>query len=201
MRLPITQIKPAIALLAALAVASAAAQNSTPLAQRSMDEVMAAVAQRYHKPLTGSPSRNGPRAERPTFVFTGKATRYLDQPYKSGAFRVIDEKQLISEQRAVFMLVSQIGLDGDDLMMDYDIPNTASYGTLRLTLNEENIKVTAEDSYRSSSGSRATYARLYGGVACRDNTEMAWRYNFYAQDRESGRCHQPHFPSSESPPQ
>ena len=40
MRLPITQIKPAIALLAAFAVASAAAQNSTPLAKRSMDEVL-----------------------------------------------------------------------------------------------------------------------------------------------------------------
>ena len=193
----------AIAACATLAAAGAAAQDApeaiTPLAKRSMNEVIGAIAKRYQKPLTGSPSRSGPRAEIPTIVLTDKATPYLSERYDSPAFRVIDEKKLISEQRAVFILISQIGLDGDDLMVDYNIPNTASYGSFRMSLDGNDIKIKPEESFRSSSGSRATYAQLYGGLACRDNSEMAWRYNFYSYDRESGTCPKPSFPASASP--
>ena len=184
----------ACVLTSLLPTAAHAQQNRTsgpPLAERSLDEVMGAIAERYRKVLTGSPSRSGPRAELPTFVMTEKALSYLNKDYRSTAFRVINESQLVQEQRAVFMLVSQIGLSGTDLLVDYDIPNTASFGSLRLTLDGDRIKVQQEESFRSSSGSRATYARLYSGVTCRDNTEMAWRMNFYNRDRESGICPEP----------
>jgi hypothetical protein len=46
----------------------------------------------------------------------------------------------------------------------------------------------SHDSYRSSSGARATYGKLYKGVACRDNTEMAYRWNYYTRNGSGGRC-------------
>ena len=88
---------------------------------------------------------------------------------------------------------------GPDILIDYEIPTNASSGTLRVKDQDGKLVFETKDSYRSGSGSRSTYARLYGGIACRDDREMAFRYNFYVLDRESGRCARPTFPDSSSP--
>ena len=69
---------------------------------------------------------------------------------------------------------------------------------LRIQDQDGKLVFKSEESFRSSSGSRATYARLYGGLACRDGTEMAYRYNFYGRSSESGACARPTFPGKDS---
>ncbi|MFC3216915.1 hypothetical protein, partial [Comamonas sp. JC664] len=48
--------------------------------------------------------------------------------------------------------------------------------------------------YRSSSGARATYARLYGGLPCRNGSEMAYRFNYADRYARSGECPFERFP-------
>ena len=47
-------------------------------------------------------------------------------------------------------------------------------------------------------GARATYARLYGGLPCRDGSEMAYRFNYAENFSRSGKCPVPVFPSTDS---
>ena len=84
------------------------------------------------------------------------------------------------------------------MLVEYDTPRNASYGILRIQAVDGKLVFKTEDSYRSSSGVRATYARLYGGQPCRDGTEMAYAYNYYANSSESGKCRAATFPGSDS---
>ena len=56
----------------------------------------------------------------------------------------------------------------------------AECNTLRAVLAAPAEAWTIERLARSVAMSRATYARLYGGQPCRDGTEMAYAYNYYA---------------------
>ena len=161
-------------------------------------ELFDALVQRFSRVLLASPTRSSPAPETAVVLLEGKAlplgAALLDTP----RWRVLTQTQLVAEQRAVFIIVTQLGKQGADMMVDYEIPANASSGTLRIQDQDGKLVFKSEESFRSSSGSRATYARLYGGLACRDGTEMAYRYNFYARSSESGACARPTFPGKDS---
>lgn len=161
-------------------------------------ELFDALVQRFSRVLLASPTRSSPAPETAVVLLEGKAlplgAALLDTP----RWRVLTQSQLVAEQRAVFIIVTQLGKQGADMMVDYEIPANASSGTLRIQDQDGKLVFKSEESWRSSSGSRATYARLYGGLACRDGTEMAYRYNFYARSSESGACARPTFPGKDS---
>ena len=161
-------------------------------------ELFDALVERFSRVLLASPTRSSPAPDTAVVVLEGKAVPLGAALRNTPRWRVLKQDQLVAEQRAVFIIVTQLGKQGPDMLVDYEIPSNASSGTLRIQEQEGKLVFTTEDSYRSSSGSRATYARLYGGVACRDGTEMAYRYNFYARSRESGACARPAFPGTDS---
>ncbi|HSD37447.1 MAG TPA: hypothetical protein VLC92_08045 [Rhodocyclaceae bacterium] len=167
--------------------------------KHSAQELFEALVQRFSGVLLASPTRRSPAPETAAVLLEGKALPLGPRLQSTATWRVLTQEQLVAEQRAVFIIVTQLGAQGPDMLIDYEIPTNASSGTLRAKDQDGKLVFEVEDSYRSSSGSRATYARLYGGIACREDTEMAFRYNFYALSRESGRCTRPTFPESSSP--
>jgi hypothetical protein len=177
----------------------AAPLHARDASKHSAQELFEALVQRFSRVLLAGPTRSSPAPETAVVLLEGKALSLGSRLQSTATWRVLTQEQLVAEQRAVFIIVTQLGAQGPDMLIDYEIPTNASSGTLRVQDQDEKLVFKAEDSYRSSSGSRATYARLYGGIACRDDTEMAFRYNFYALSRESGRCARPTFPESSSP--
>lgn len=165
----------------------------------STQELVDALVQRFSKVLLASPTRSSPSPDTAVVLLEGKAMPLASQLRNAAKWRVLTQDQLVAEQRAVFIIISQLGMQGPDMLVDYEIPSNASFGTLRILGKDDKLVFKSEESYRSSSGSRATYARLYGGLVCRDGTEMAHRYNFYARSSESGVCARPTFPGTDSP--
>jgi len=161
-------------------------------------ELFDALVERFSRVLLASPTRSSPAPETAVVLLEGKAVPLGAALRNTPRWRVLTQEQLVAEQRAVFVIVTQLGRQGRDMLVDYEIPSNASSGTLRIQEQEGKLVFSTEDSYRSSSGSRATYARLYGGVACRDGTEMAYRYNFYTRSSDSGACARPAFPGTDS---
>ncbi|GLS93326.1 hypothetical protein GCM10007918_06170 [Piscinibacter gummiphilus] len=177
----------------------AAPVHARDASSRNAQELFEALVQRFSRVLLASPTRSSPAPETAVVLLEGKALPLGPRLLSTATWRVLTQEQLVAEQRAVFIIVTQLGAQGPDILIDYEIPANASSGTLRVKDQDGKLVFETKDSYRSSSGSRFTYARLYGGIACRDDTEMAFRYNFYALDRESGRCARPTFPDSSSP--
>lgn len=161
-------------------------------------ELFDALVQRFSRVLLASPTRSSPAPDTAVVLLEGKAVPLGGRLKNTPKWRVLAQDQLVAEQRAVFIIVTQLGQLGPDMMVDYEIPTNASSGTLRIQDQDGKLVFKSEESFRSSSGSRATYARLYGGLACRDGTEMAYRYNFYTRSSESGACARPTFPSKDS---
>ena len=166
---------------------------------RSGQELFEALVQRFSPVLLASPTRSSPAPETAVVLLEGKALPLGPQLLSTATWRVLTQEQLVAEQRAVFIIITQLGRQGPDILIDYEIPTNASSGTVRVQDQDGKLVFKSENSYRSSSTSRATYARLYGGIACRDDTEMAFLYNFNVLSRESGRCARPTFPESSSP--
>ena len=177
----------------------AAPVHARDASNRTAQELFEALVQRFSRVLLASPTRSSPAPETAVILLEGKALPLGPRLLSTPNWRVLTQEQLVAEQRAVFIIVTQLGAQGPDILIDYEIPTNASSGTLRVKDQDGTLVFETIDSYRSSSGSRFTYARLYGGIACRDDTEMAFRYNFYVLDRERGRCARPTFPDSSSP--
>ena len=165
----------------------------------STQEIVEALVQRLSKSLRAGPTRHAPDNEAAIVVLAGKALNLRDRLRPVPGMRILSEQQVVAEQRSNFLILSQLGQQGPDLLLDYETPNNASFGTLRVQEREGKLVFKAEDTYRSSSGARATYARLYGGQPCRDGTEMAYRFNYADSYSRSGTCPVATFPSSDSP--
>lgn len=154
----------------------------------SDDEIFSAVVNRFKKPLQ---HRFNPAAtdERKPLLVLGPALKF-GAKIKSQAFTHLTQQELVAEQQAVFILITNArpDVERNALYVDYDIPSNASFGVLKVYPKDGVLVAESHDSYRSSSGARATYGKLYKGVACRDNTEMAYRWNYYGRNGASGRC-------------
>lgn len=154
----------------------------------SDDEIFSAVVDRFKKPLL---HRFNPAAtqERKPLLVLGPALKF-GAKIKSQTFTHLTQQELVAEQQAVFILVENARPDPDRsaLYVNYDIPSNASFGVLKVYPKNGVLVAETHDSYRSSSGARATYGKLYKGVACQDNTEMAYRWNYYERNGASGRC-------------
>ena len=154
----------------------------------SDDEIFSAVVNRFKKPLQ---QRFNPAAEgeRKPLLVLGPALKF-GKKIQSQTFTHLTQEELVEQQQAVFILIEKSGRDAErnTLYVDYDIPSNASYGVLKVYPKDGVLVAETHDSYRSSSGARATYGKLYKGVACRDNTEMAYRWNYYARNGLGGRC-------------
>ncbi|MEG0148592.1 MAG: hypothetical protein RR718_01315 [Comamonas sp.] len=164
----------------------------------STQELVEALTQRLAKVLRAGPTRDAPGGDAAIVLLEGKALPLKSRLQSVAGMRLLSQEQLVAEQRANFLIISQLGMQGPDILIDYETPNNASFGTLRVQEQEGKLVFKAEESYRSSSGARATYARLYGGLPCRDGSEMAYRFD-YASSSRSGKCPVPTFPSSDSP--
>jgi len=154
----------------------------------SDDEIFSAVVNRFKKPLL---HRFNPAAadERKPLLVLGPALKF-GKKVQSQTFTHLTQQELVAQQQAVFILVEKAypNPERTELYVDYDIPSNASFGVLKVYPKDGVLVTETLDSYRSSSGARATYGKLYRGVACQDNTEMAWRWNYYARNGSSGRC-------------
>jgi len=154
----------------------------------SDDEIFSAVVNRFKKPLQHrfNPAATG---ERKPLLVLGPALKF-GKKIQSQSFTHLTQEELVAEQQAVFILIENSGRDaeGSTLYVKYDIPSNASYGVLKVYPKDGVLVAETHDSYRSSSGARFTYGKLYKGVACRDNTEMAYRWNYYERNGSSGRC-------------
>ena len=148
--------------------------------------------------LLAGPTRDGAPNDAAIVLLQDKALALAPRLKSVPGMRVLTQEQLVAEQRANFLIITQLGSDGRDMMVEYDTPRNASYGVLRIQAVDGKLVFKTEDSYRSSSGVRATYARLYGGQPCRDGTEMSYAFNAYARSAESGKCRVASFPSSDS---
>lgn len=164
----------------------------------STQELIEALTQRFAKVLRAGPTRDAPGGDAAVVLLEGKALNLSTKLQSVPGMRVLSKEQLVAEQRANFIIVSQLGMQGPDILIDYETPNNASFGTLRVKEQDGKLVFKAEDSYRSSSGARATYARLYGGLPCRDGSEMSYRFD-YNGSSGSGKCPVPTFSRSDSP--
>lgn len=154
----------------------------------SDDEIFSAVVNRFKKPLQ---HRFNPVAagERKPLLVLGPALKF-GKKIQSQSFTHLTQEELVAEQQAVFILIENSGPDAERtaLYVKYDIPSNASFGVLKVYPKDGVLVAESHDSFRSSSGARATYGKLYKGVACQDNTEMAYRWNYYERNGSSGRC-------------
>lgn len=154
----------------------------------SDDEIFSAVVNRFKKPLL---HRFNPAAagERKPLLVLGPALKF-GKKVQSQTFTHLTQQELVAQQQAVFILVEKAypAPERTELYVEYDIPSNASFGVLKVYPKDGVLVAESLDSFRSSSGARATYGKLYKGVACRDNTEMAYRWNYYERNGASGRC-------------
>lgn len=179
-------------LLAVLLLWLASGAGALELQQQkfSDDEVFTAVVETFKKSLM---HRFNPSAsdERKPLLVLGPALKFRVK-VKSQAFVHLTQQELVAQQQAVFLLVHKAYPDPEHsaLYVEYDIPSNASFGVLKVSPSDGVLVTEVVDSYRSSSGARATYGQLYQNTACRDNTEMAYRWNFYEGrgNGASGRC-------------
>ena len=176
--------------LAALLLCAASSAGALELQQQkfSDDEIFSAVVNRFKKPLTHRFNSAATGEHQPLLVL-GPALKF-GKKIRSSSFTHLTQQELVEQQEAVFILVTRAYPDPERnaLYVEYDIPSNASFGVLKVHPQKGVLVVESMDSFRSSSGARATYGKLYEGVACRDNTEMAYRWNFYEGHRASGRC-------------
>ncbi|MEJ5031644.1 hypothetical protein [Comamonas sp. MYb69] len=190
------RITAASLLLAGLLASTAAGAKDA--SDYSAQELVEALTQRLSKVLLAGPTRDSPDNTAAIIVLEGKALALAPRLQSTPTMRVLSREQLVAEQRANFLIISQLGQQGADILVDYETPNNASFGTLRIQDKDGKLVFKAEDTYRSSSGARATYARLYGGLPCRHGSEMAYRFNYADRYARSGECPVARFPSSDS---
>jgi hypothetical protein len=188
----------AVPLLLACLLASTAA-CAKDASDYNTQELVEALTQRLSKVLLAGPTRDSPDNTAAIIVLEGKALVLAPQLQSTPGMRVLSKEQLVAEQRSNFLIISQLGQQGPDMLVDYETPNNASYGTLRIQQKDGKLVFKAQDTYRSSSGARATYARLYGGLPCRNGSEMAYRFNYADRFVRSGECPVARFPTSDSP--
>lgn len=178
----------AAAILLCLSAASPARALELQNQNFSDDEIFSAVVNRFKKPLQ---HRFNPAAagERKPLLVLGPALKF-GKKMQSQSFTHVTQQELVAEQQAVFILVEKAAPDPERnaLYVNYDIPSNASFGVLKVYPKDGVLVAESHDSYRSSSGARATYGKLYKGVACQDNTEMAYRWNYYIRSGSGGRC-------------
>lgn len=154
----------------------------------SDDEIFTVVVNKFKKSLLHRFNSAAAGERKPLLVLGPKLT--FSTKIKSQSFIHLTQQELVAQQQAVFILITKAhpDLERNALYVEYDIPSNASYGVLKVHPENGVLVAEIEDSYRSSSGARATYGKLYDGVACRDNTEMAYRWNYYEDNGLSGRC-------------
>lgn len=177
-------------LLAALLLCAATSGWTLELQKQefSDDQIFSAIVNRFKKPLQHRFDTAATGDQKPVLVL-GHALKF-DKRMVSKSFIHVTQQELVAKQEAVFILVTKAApdLESNALYVDYDMPSNASYGVLKVYPKDGVLVAETEDSFRSSSGARATYGKLYEGVACRDNTEMAYRWNYYERRGASGRC-------------
>jgi hypothetical protein len=182
--------RPFIAATAALLLCAASSVGALELQRQNFsdDEIFSAVVNQFQKSLL---HRFNPAAaaERKPLLVLGPAIKFSAK-VKSQSFTHLTQQELVAQQEAVFVLIKSTHRDAERnaLYVQYDIPSNASYGVLKVYPKDGVLVAERTDSYRSSSGARATYGQLYEGVACRDNSEMAYRWNTYEGDGPSGHC-------------
>lgn len=180
--------------LSCLLLPAAQARNA---AEYSTQELVEALAQRMAKLLTKGNAASGSPSDAAIVMLEGKALPLAGKLQSTPGMRVLTEAQLVAEQRANFLIISQLGMQGPDILIDYETPGNATFGTLRATSEDGKLVFKREDTFRSSSGVRARYAKLYGGQPCREGSEVAYAYNEYTRSSASGKCHVTHFPSND----
>ena len=186
------------ALIAAACAQLPAAQARNASDYSAQELVEALVLQRFEKVLRSGPYRDAPPKGEALVLLEGKALSYASEIQSVPGMRVVTLQQLQAELRSNFIIISQLGKQGADMLVDYYMPQSASYGTLRLQDQDGKLVFQSVHGYRSSSGSRATYARLFGGLPCRDGSDMAYRFAYTGRS-SGGKCPVATFPSSDSP--
>lgn len=121
--------------------------------------------------------------------------------------RVFTRQEARDQQLAYFVSVSAKAPEARQVVVHYTQPAPALFGTITLAQQDKGWAIVDHKSYHSSSGARYFYGEMYDGVECRDDTEMAERWNYYRnalrpKDAEAppagNKCPGPVFPDVNS---
>ena len=177
-------------LIAALLLCAASPVWALELQQQTFtdEQLLSAVVAKFKKSLTHRFNTAGAVDPKPLVVLGPKLK--FGKKMTSQSFTHLTQQELVAQQQAVFILINKAYPDPEHtaLFVEYDIPSNASFGILKVHPKAGVLIAETTDSFRSSSGARATYGKLYEGVACRDDSEMAYRWNYYERNSSSGRC-------------
>ena len=195
-----------LSLLLSFSCSRAHAQSSeyvgnTPASKTRAEVIVAAVVKQYNKALSFrfNATADGAGGSRmPAVILVDQAFGAFGVKTQFAEFEVLTEDKLVDRQIASFIYIKQISADEDDVMVEFDMPSTARFGTLRISAGPQALAVKAADMYRSSSGSRSTYGRLYQSAVCRNGSEMAHRWNYYDGNKFNGKCPAAVFPEAEA---
>ncbi|AWV06261.1 hypothetical protein [Marilutibacter maris] len=124
------------------------------------------------------------------------ALRGVELVAEKDAFVTFEE--VVEHQYATFFVLDKFRMQGRSASLEFNLPSNARFGVVNFQKTPDGTwEIADEEIMRSSSGSRAFYGELYEGVACRDDTEMAFRWNAYESSRGqpySGKCPGEEFP-------
>lgn len=100
-------------------------------------------------------------------------------------------------QLAWFVYLSGIDAAPAQLTVTYSTPYNGRFGTVIVRSTEGAWAVSDHQKAHSSSGARFFYGELYEGVTCRSGSEMARRWNMYADAVAAMNAKRPSTPLSE----
>ncbi len=145
---------------------------------------------------------NDPGSNHPVILLLNEESYFLNGLTFSGrSVIVMHEFDLIDQQIATFAHLSELVIHGNNAKMRYEIPAGARFGFMKFKRQGSDWVITGNHKFRSSSGSRVFYGKLYEYVECRDFSEMAYRWGYYqsiAGTPNTGACQGDEFPDVES---
>ena len=93
----------------------------------------------------------------------------------------------------------KVTLGPEQASVTYQTPYNGKYGTFTLSKTDGNWSIQDHQQMHSSSGARYFYGELYEGVACRDGSEMAKRWNMYKDAVEAAMARRARTPEDALP--
>lgn len=151
------------------------------------------LEQVFDKPVDGGPSTVRPIVAAPDVTLPANLTAFgLPLSLKT-------RDAAKAEQLAWFVYISKVTLGSDQASVAYQTPYNGKFGTATFSKTDGQWTVQDHQRMHSSSGARFFYGELYEGTDCRDDSEMAKRWNTYKDAMEAAMARRPRSAESALP--
>jgi|GEM_PF-669960 len=192
-RLPVCTLL--LAQLLALFLASPGVRAATPEDQAQIVKVFVEQVPFLKKRFDGS--SNLTTAHPIVLMVTAESAFLKDLQLNDPAIIVMPQAEVVSAQLASFASLSGLTVNGDHAFVRYDIPSSDRAGEMRFKKTKGKWEKTSRNESRSLASARVLYGKLYEDTACRDGSEMAYRWNYLLSQRATvyvGNCPGKTFP-------